>query len=173
MKLVNVETALDRSKIVFFFVADNRVDFRELVKDLVQKLRIRIELRQISARRETQIMGGLGVCGRELCCVNSGLSHDRVSIKMAKEQGVAINPEKISGLCGRLMCCLAYEFETYTAIKSSMPPLGSMVQINDEPGRVVGQNIITNEVVVEMKDGRTLSTALANIGKSTREGHRQ
>ncbi|MEI7591238.1 MAG: regulatory iron-sulfur-containing complex subunit RicT [Deltaproteobacteria bacterium] len=118
MKLTNVESSLDKNKIVFYFTAECRVDFRELVKDLVQQLKMRIELRQISARQEAKIKGGIGQCGREVCCANTSANLDRVSIKMAKEQGVAINPEKISGICGRLMCCLAYEFETYVDLKT-------------------------------------------------------
>jgi cell fate regulator YaaT (PSP1 superfamily) len=113
MKLIDVECLFDRSKIIFYFTAENRVDFREIVKDLAQKYKTKIELRQIGARQEARIVKGMGVCGREVCCVNLLHNLDRVSVKMAKEQNMSLNPEKISGLCGRLMCCLAFEYECY------------------------------------------------------------
>lgn len=117
MKLIDVESLFDRSKLVFYFTAENRVDFRELVKDLVQKFKTRIELRQIGARHEARIVKGMGICGREICCVNLLSNLDRVSVKMAKEQSMSLNPEKISGLCGRLMCCLAFEYDFYQDAK--------------------------------------------------------
>ncbi len=117
MKLIELEVAFDRSKIVLYFSAENRVDFRELVKDLVQKFKTRIELRQIGARHEARIIKGLGICGREVCCASLLHNLDRVSVKMAKEQSMSLNPEKISGLCGRLMCCLAYEYDAYVDMK--------------------------------------------------------
>jgi len=117
MKLVAVETLFDRSKIIFYFTADNRVDFRELVKDLVAKFKTRIELKQIGARQETRIVKGLAICGREVCCAGVLQNLDRVTVKMAKEQSMSLNPEKISGLCGRLMCCLSYEHEGYAQAK--------------------------------------------------------
>lgn len=113
MKLIDVECLFDKSKIIFYFTAENRVDFREIVKDLAQKYKTKIELRQIGARQEARIIKGMGVCGREICCVNLLHNLDRVSVKMAKEQNMSLNPEKISGLCGRLMCCLAYEYDSY------------------------------------------------------------
>ncbi|MBN1664760.1 MAG: stage 0 sporulation protein [Deltaproteobacteria bacterium] len=119
MKLIDVESLFDRSKLVFYFTAENRVDFRELVKDLVQRYKTRIELRQIGARHEARIIKGMGICGREICCVNLLNNLDRVSVKMAKEQSMSLNPEKISGLCGRLMCCLAYEYDMYQDAKNS------------------------------------------------------
>lgn len=118
MKLIDVESLFDRSKLVFYFTAENRVDFRELVKDLVQKFKTRIELRQIGARHEARIVKGMGICGREICCVNLLNNLDRVSVKMAKEQSMSLNPEKISGLCGRLMCCLAFEYDFYQEAKA-------------------------------------------------------
>lgn len=168
MKLVNAEFSLDRSKIVFYFVADGRVDFRELVKDIAHKLHIRVELRQISSRSEAHAVGGIGVCGRELCCVNIGMSADRVSIKMAKEQGVAVNPEKISGHCGRLVCCLAYEFENYKKAKASMPPIGSVLPSEEGEGKVVGHNVITQEVTIKLEDGRLINMPLIKIKKRRR-----
>ncbi|MBN1381097.1 MAG: stage 0 sporulation protein [Deltaproteobacteria bacterium] len=118
MKLIDVESLFDRSKLIFYFTAENRVDFRELVKDLVQKFKTRIELRQIGARHEARIVKGMGICGREICCVNLLNNLDRVSVKMAKEQSMSLNPEKISGLCGRLMCCLAFEYDLYQEAKN-------------------------------------------------------
>ncbi|SEM26084.1 Cell fate regulator YaaT, PSP1 superfamily (controls sporulation, competence, biofilm development) [Syntrophus gentianae] len=113
MKLIDVECLFDKSKIIFYFTAENRVDFREIVKDLAQKYKTKIELRQIGARQEARIVKGMGICGREVCCVNLLHNLDRVSVKMAKEQNMSLNPEKISGLCGRLMCCLSFEYECY------------------------------------------------------------
>lgn len=128
MKVVATEYTFDRSKIVFYFTAENRVDFRDLVKDLVQKYRTRIELKQIGARHETRLLKGLGICGREVCCANFLQNLDRVSVKMAKEQNMALNPEKISGLCGRLMCCLAYEYDGYVEVKKRMPKCGKVLE---------------------------------------------
>ncbi len=121
MKLIELEVAFDRSKVVFYFSAENRVDFRELVKDLVQRFKTRIELRQIGARHEARIVKGLGICGREVCCATLLHNLDRVSVKMAKEQSMSLNPEKISGLCGRLMCCLAYEYDAYVDMRKNAP----------------------------------------------------
>ncbi len=117
MKLITVECLFDRSKMIFYFTADNRVDFRELVKDLVAKFKTRIELKQIGARQEARIVKGLAVCGRTVCCAGILQNLDRVTVKMAKEQSMSLNPEKISGLCGRLMCCLSFEHEGYSAQK--------------------------------------------------------
>jgi cell fate regulator YaaT (PSP1 superfamily) len=137
MKLIDVESLFDRSKLVFYFTAENRVDFRELVKDLVQKYKTRIELKQIGARHEARIVKGMGICGREICCVNLLNNLDRVSVKMAKEQSMSLNPEKISGLCGRLMCCLAFEYDLYQDAKNSAKKKkkcddGDM-QVNNKP----------------------------------------
>jgi cell fate regulator YaaT (PSP1 superfamily) len=117
MKLIDVDCLFEKSKIVFYFTAESRVDFRELVKDLVQKFKIRIELKQISARQETRITKGIGICGRMVCCAGILQNLERVTVKMAKEQSMSLNPEKISGLCGRLMCCLAFEHEGYAGKK--------------------------------------------------------
>jgi cell fate regulator YaaT (PSP1 superfamily) len=113
MKLIDLECLFDKSKIIFYFTAENRVDFREIVKDLAQKYKTKIELRQIGSRQEAKIVKGMGICGREVCCANLLHNLDRVSVKMAKEQNMSLNPEKISGLCGRLMCCLAFEYDCY------------------------------------------------------------
>lgn len=123
MKLVDVDCLFEKSKIIFYFTAENRVDFRELVKDLVQKFKMRIELKQIGARQETRITKGIAVCGRMVCCAGILQNLERVTVKMAKEQSMSLNPEKISGLCGRLMCCLAFEHEGYTG-KKKCPKAG-------------------------------------------------
>lgn len=136
MKLISAEYAFDRSKVLFNFTAEGRVDFRELVKDLASVFRTRIELRQIGVRDETKICGGIGICGRELCCCTYLSDFASVSIKMAKEQGLSLNPTKISGLCGRLMCCLKNESETYEELNKALPDVGAMVTT---PDGVVGQ----------------------------------
>ena len=135
MNLVDVECAFDGSNLLFYFTADGRVDFRELVKDLAGVFRTRIELRQIGVRDEAKMIGGIGICGRTLCCHGYLGAFDTVSIKMAKEQGLSLNPRKISGSCGRLMCCLKYEQEAYEDLTKSMPKVGALVEI---PGGIKG-----------------------------------
>jgi len=135
MKLIEVECLFDKSKIIFYFTAENRVDFREIVKDLAQKYKTKIELRQIGARQEARIVKGMGICGREVCCVNLLHNLDRVSVKMAKEQNMSLNPEKISGLCGRLMCCLSFEYECYRERKKDKgPPVRKEKNVSADPG---------------------------------------
>lgn len=136
MKLIDVEYKFDRSKILFYFTADGRIDFRELVKDLAAIFKTRIELRQIGVRDEVRRMGGNGVCGRELCCCSFLNNFDAVSIKMAKEQNMSLNPSKISGVCGRLMCCLKYEQEAYEEKVGRLPKVGSIVETADGEGTV-------------------------------------
>jgi cell fate regulator YaaT (PSP1 superfamily) len=148
MKMVDVECLFDKSKMLFSFAAENRVDFRDLVKDLVQRFRTRIELRQIGARQEARVIKGLGICGREVCCATLLHTLDRVSVKMAKEQNMSLNPEKISGLCGRLMCCLGFEYEAYADLKKEMPKCGKLVQTPEGKGKVIRQNALQGEVVV-------------------------
>jgi cell fate regulator YaaT (PSP1 superfamily) len=145
MKLIDVEYTFDNNKIIFYFTADGRVDFRELVKDLAAVFRTRIELRQIGVRDEAKMVGGLGVCGRPMCCAVHLGDFAPVSIKMAKEQNLSLNPSKISGVCGRLMCCLNYEQETYEYIRKKMPQIGSIVH-SEEYGNV---EVIANSVVKE------------------------
>jgi cell fate regulator YaaT (PSP1 superfamily) len=142
MKLVDVEFTFDCSKLLFYFTAEGRVDFRELVKDLAHHFRTRIELRQIGVRDETKMMGGIGKCGMELCCCQFLGEFVPVSIKMAKEQNISLNPTKISGLCGRLMCCLNYEQEYYEHMRKLMPPVGSEIQTKDGKGFVIDNNAI-------------------------------
>ena len=154
MKLVGVEQTFDGNKIIFYFTAEGRIDFRELVKDLAAVFRTRIELRQIGVRDEAKMIGGLGCCGRELCCATWLTDFASVSIKMAKEQNLSLNPAKISGVCGRLMCCLKYENEVYEAAKEGFPSMGSWVVTPDGEGKVVGSNIFRHRVSVELKESK-------------------
>ena len=148
MKLVEVEYAFDGSKILFYFTADGRVDFRELVKELAGVFRTRIELRQIGVRDEAKMLGGLGICGRPFCCASFLGEFQPVSIKMAKEQGLSLNPTKISGACGRLMCCLAYEQKSYEYLNSITPTPGSIVRTPDGEGTVVEVNVVAGTLKV-------------------------
>ena len=164
MKLIGAECLFDRSKLIFFFTADNRVDFRELVKDLVQKFKTRIELRQIGARNESRIFGGLGVCGQKICCTNFLYNLDRVSVKMAKEQNMPLNPEKISGLCGRLMCCLAFEYDSYLDMKRGMPKCGKRVGIaQGGSGKVIRQNILKGTLAVYTEEGKEVEVEIKDL----------
>ncbi len=146
MKLVDVSCAFDNSKLLFYFTSDNRVDFRELVKDLASVFRMRIELRQIGVRDEAKMFGGLGVCGREFCCRGYLGDFQPVSIKMAKEQGLSLNPTKISGTCGRLMCCLKHEQAAYEDLQKITPRIGSYVKTSHGKGRVEDANLITGKL---------------------------
>ncbi len=150
MKLINVEYTFDNNKILFYFTADGRVDFRELVKDLAFVFRTRIELRQIGVRDEAKMLGGLGICGRPFCCKTFMGDFQPVSIKMAKEQGMSLNPVKISGTCGRLMCCLKYEQDAYTDLLKRTPKIGAIVNTPDGRGTVVEQNLITGILTVSL-----------------------
>ena len=152
MKLVDVEYTFDRNKIVFYFTAEGRVDFRNLVKDLASIFRTRIELRQIGVRDEAKMLGGIGPCGRMLCCSTFLGDFEPVSIKMAKDQNLSLNPSKISGLCGRLMCCLKYENDDYEEAKALMPDIGTRVQTPEGPGKVVGLNLLERLLQVSMTD---------------------
>lgn len=151
MKLVAVEYTFDNNKILFYFTADGRVDFRELVKDLAGIFRTRIELRQIGVRDESKMLGGLGICGREFCCKGFLSDFQPVSIKMAKEQGMSLNPVKISGTCGRLMCCLKYEQEAYSDLLKKTPKIGAYVSTPDGKGTVVDQNLIKGILNVQLQ----------------------
>ena len=151
MKLINVEYTFDNNKILFYFTADGRVDFRELVKDLAYVFRTRIELRQIGVRDEAKMLGGLGICGRPFCCKTFLGDFQPVSIKMAKEQGMSLNPVKISGTCGRLMCCLKYEQEAYTDLLRRTPKTGAIVNTPDGKGTVVDVNLITGILSVTLQ----------------------
>ena len=150
MKLVDVEYTFDNSKILFYFTAEGRVDFRELVKDLASVFRTRIELRQIGVRDESKMIGGFGVCGRPFCCGSFLGDFQPVSIKMAKEQGLSLNPVKISGTCGRLMCCLKYEQDSYEHLLRVTPKVGAIVETNEGRGTVVENNLLTGLVKVSL-----------------------
>lgn len=152
MKLVNVEYTFDNSKILFYFTADGRVDFRELVKDLASVFRTRIELRQIGVRDEAKMLGGLGICGKPFCCSSFLGEFQPVSIKMAKEQGLSLSPVKISGTCGRLMCCLKYEQEAYTDLLKKTPKIGAIVSTPDGKGLVVDNNLIAGTLKVKLNN---------------------
>ena len=156
MKLVEAEYSFEGNKVLFFFTAEGRVDFRALVKDLASVFKTRIELRQVGVRDETKIMGGIGICGRPLCCHSYLSEFAPVSIKMAKEQGLSLNPAKISGSCGRLMCCLAYEQKSYEYLNSITPQVGSIVRTPDGEGVVVESNPVSGMLKV-----RFASEALA------------
>ena len=166
MKLVDVEYTFDRNKIIFYFTADGRVDFRELVKDLAAIFRTRIELRQIGVRDEAKMLGGIGPCGRMLCCSTFLGDFEPVSIKMAKDQSLSLNPTKISGLCGRLMCCLKYENDEYETAKELLPDLGQWIDTPLGSGKVVGLNILERLLQVEIpKQERVLEFTLDEILK--------
>lgn len=156
MKLVEVEYSFDANKIVFFFTSDGRVDFRELVKDLASRFHTRIELRQIGVRDEAKMLGGLGICGRPYCCKQFLSDFQPVSIKMAKEQGLSLNPTKISGSCGRLMCCLKYEQDAYEYLNSLTPSVGSTVKTPEGNATVVDVNLITGYLTVRLTDSDSL-----------------
>ncbi len=150
MKLISVEYTFDNSKILFYFTADGRVDFRDLVKDLAYVFKTRIELRQIGVRDEAKKLGGLGICGRPFCCSTFLGDFQPVSIKMAKEQGMSLNPVKISGTCGRLMCCLKYEQDAYSDLLKKTPKIGAIVSTPDGKGTVIDLNIITGQLTVSL-----------------------
>lgn len=164
MKLVDVEYTFDRNKIIFYFTAEGRVDFRDLVKDLASVFRTRIELRQIGVRDEAKLLGGIGPCGRMLCCSTFLGDFDPVSIKMAKDQNLSLNPSKISGLCGRLMCCLKYENDEYEEAKEGMPDIGEMTMTPDGRGRVVGLNVLERLIQVYLQEQeRTVEYTLEEL----------
>ncbi|PAD33610.1 PSP1 domain-containing protein [Terribacillus saccharophilus] len=152
MNLVEVEYTFDRNKVIFYFTADGRVDFRNLVKDLAAVFKTRIELRQIGVRDEAKLLGGIGPCGRMLCCSTFLGDFEPVSIKMAKDQNLSLNPAKISGLCGRLMCCLKYENDEYEEAKRELPDLGEAIRTSYGSGKVVGLNILERLVQIEVPE---------------------
>lgn len=153
MNLFSVGAPFDNSKLTFFFTSEGRVDFRQLVKQLVKEFGIRVEMRQVGIRNQAKMCGGMGRCGRELCCSSFIERFEPVSIRMAKEQSLSLNPTKISGQCGRLMCCLTYENETYQSLKKGFPRLGKFVQTEKGEGKVIRHNVICNRVVMRTSDG--------------------
>lgn len=163
MKLVEVEYTFDNSKILFYFTADGRVDFRELVKDLASVFRTRIELRQIGVRDEAKMLGGLGVCGRPFCCSTFLSGFQPVSIKMAKEQGLSLNPVKISGTCGRLMCCLKYEQDAYSELLRTIPKVNAIVMTPQGKGMVIDQNLLTGMLTVRLDKARDAAPQVFHV----------
>lgn len=156
MQLIDAEYVFDRTKIIFYFTAEGRVDFRELVKDLAKIFKIRIELRQIGVRDEAKFFGGYGVCGRPLCCTSFLKNFIPVSIRLAKEQQIPLHPQKISGICGRLMCCLSFEYEVYKDILNKFPKLGESINTSQGRGKVVGYNPLKKKVYVEIDEERII-----------------
>jgi len=156
MKLIDVEYTFDHNKIIFYFTADGRVDFRELVKDLASVFKTRIELRQIGVRDEAKMLGGLGPCGLPVCCATFLRDFQPISIKMAKKQNLSLNPAKISGLCGRLMCCLQYEATTYRRLKKQMPNIGEKVELEMGEGKIVDRNLVKHTVEVDIGTDETV-----------------
>lgn len=154
MKPIDVECTFDNGKIMFYFTAESRVDFRDLVKDLAAIYRTRIELRQIGVRDEAKMLGGLGICGRQLCCATFLGEFQPVSIKMAKEQSLSLNPTKISGTCGRLMCCLKYEQDNYEELLKITPKIGALVDTSEGRGIVTDANLLTGELKVQLDKNR-------------------
>jgi cell fate regulator YaaT (PSP1 superfamily) len=163
MNLFAVESTFDTSRLTFFFTADGRVDFRQLVKILVKEFRTRIEMRQVGIRNQAKMCGGIGRCGREFCCASFLNKFEPVSIRMAKEQGLSLNPTKISGQCGRLMCCLIYENHTYQELKREFPKIGKRIQTETVSGKVVRYNVLGRRVVVRNPDGREVEVGIDEI----------
>ena len=163
MKLIRVEQLFDENKITFYFVAEGRVDFRDLLKDLVERYRTRIELRQVGTRQESAMLGGIGSCGRELCCATFLTNFQRISVKMAKNQNMTLNPTKISGLCGKLKCCLAYEKESYANLIENLPKPGKKVFLGEGEATVVSINVINQTIVAKLTDRRFVKAHVSDI----------
>ena len=166
MKLLWAEYLFGGTKLLFYFVSENRVDFRELVKELAKEFKIRIELRQVGVRDEAKIIGGLGNCGNVCCCRKFLSNFSIVSIKMVKEQGLALNPNKISGICGRLMCCLSYEYEMYQGYKKNFPKLGKRITVTQGEGKVIKHNTLNSTFTVELDDGKEVILTVKDIVKT-------
>ncbi len=165
MNLFSVESTFDASRLTFFFTSEGRVDFRQLVKMLVKQFRVRVEMRQVGIRNQAKMCGGIGRCGRELCCSLFMEKFDPVSIRMAKNQGLSLNPTKISGQCGRLMCCLTFEDETYRYLKKSFPKIGRIVETAKGKGKVIRHNVICNRISLRLDNGTEIETGLDTIIK--------
>jgi cell fate regulator YaaT (PSP1 superfamily) len=168
MNLFSVESTFDASRLTFFFTADGRVDFRQLVKILVKQFRVRIEMRQVGIRNQAKMCGGIGRCGRVFCCSSFMEKFEPVSIRMAKQQGLSLNPTKISGQCGRLMCCLTFENETYRKLKQDFPKIGKIVTTPNGRGKVTRHNVICNRLTVRMEEGGDVEISLDDIIKDRR-----
>lgn len=169
MSLVSVERLFDGNKIIIYFTADGRVDFRELVKDMVQRYHTRVEMKQIGVRHQAKMVGGLGSCGRQLCCTSFLNNFEPVSIKMAKEQNLSLNPAKISGMCGRLMCCLNYEREYYEKVKKNVPKVGKKVSTKQGRGKVTRQNIFRETLTLLLESGEEIEIPYTDIIKDNPE----
>jgi len=156
MKLIDAEYSFDRTKLIFYFTSEGRVDFRELVKDLAHIFKVRIELRQIGVRDEARMLGGFGHCGRPLCCASFLKGFEPVTIRMAKEQNLSLNPSKISGCCGRLMCCLGYEYQNYKKYLKGLPREGEKIKTKEGKGRVISVNALKRKIMVEFEDGKQI-----------------
>jgi len=163
MSLVSLERRFDGSKMVLYFTAEGRVDFRELVKDLVREFRTRIELRQIGVRNQAKMVGGLGTCGRVLCCTSFLNSFSPATIKMAKDQNISLNPNKISGMCGRLMCCLTYEHKEYVKIKKRLPRIGRRIVISEGKGKVIRQDVLKERLTVLLESGTEIEIGIKDV----------
>jgi cell fate regulator YaaT (PSP1 superfamily) len=170
MKLVSAHYCIDEKKILFYFTAENRVDFRQLVKDLVGVFKTRIELRQIGVRDEARVLGGMGVCGRTYCCHGVTDKLRAVSIKMAKEQNLTLNSMKISGPCGRLLCCLAYEYDTYRECRKALPSEGTRIKMGRGTLKVVDINIFNRQARLETEDGSTLLLPFDRLFHDSKHG---
>lgn len=162
MKLLGAEYTFGLSKIIFYFTAEGRIDFRNLVKDLAKIFKVRIELKQIGVRDEAKLFGGIGPCGRKLCCSSFLKNFEPVSIKMAKDEGLPLNPPKISGICGRLMCCLGFEYETYKQLLRGLPRQGDRLYTAQGKGKVISVNIFKRAATVELEDGRQVEITYRN-----------
>ncbi len=163
MKLLFAEYLFGGMKLLFYFVSESRVDFRELVKELAKEFKIRIELRQVGVRDEVKIVGGLGNCGNICCCKKFLNNFSIVSIKMVKEQSLALNPSKISGICGRLMCCLSYEYDMYMEYKKGFPKLGKRIKLPQGEGKVVKHNTLNSSITVEIEDGKEVTVTAKEL----------
>ncbi len=165
MNLFSVEKSFDQSKLTFFFTSEGRVDFRQLVKMLVKELGARVEMRQVGIRNQAKMCGGIGRCGRQICCSAFLEKFGPVSIRMAKEQNLSLNPTKISGQCGRLMCCLTYEYETYLSLKKKFPKIDKTIKMPAGKGKVIRHNVICNRITIRLEDGREIETDFDDLTK--------
>lgn len=164
MKVIRAEQSFDGTRITFYFTAEQRVDFRQLVKDLAKMFKARIELRQVGVRDDAKLLGGIGMCGRPLCCSTFLVEFHQVAIKMAKQQDLPLSPNEISGVCGRLLCCLAYEYETYVELRKNLPKKNEIVQTPYGQGKVIEVHPLQERVVVLFEDGDTKSISAAELG---------
>lgn len=173
MKLIDTEVVFDGGKVIIYFFAEERVDFRKLVEELARKFKTRIEFRQVGVRDEARLIGGYGPCGRKLCCTSFAGDQQPVSIRMAKEQNLPLNPMKISGICGRLMCCLKYENEAYREFKQKAPARGSQVQTRKGDGTVVDYAVPKESIVIDVGEGKQMEVSLSDIERAKKRRKRR